>query len=52
MWSPHQAPSFQPTGSKLRMYTGENIVVIGAANVSVSFQEQHKQLQLLVVGGH
>ena len=31
---------------------GEKIVVKGAANVNVSFQEQHKQLQLLVVGGN
>ena len=37
--SPHKAPSLQPTGSKLRTYTGENIEVLGAANVNVSFQE-------------
>ena len=52
LWSPHTAPSLQPTGSKLRTYTGESIEVLGAANVNVSFQEQHKQLQLLVVGGN
>ena len=51
LWSPHK-PSLQPTGSKLRTYTGENIEVLGAANVNVSFQEQHKQLQLLVVKGN
>ena len=26
-------------------------MVLGVANVNMSFQEQHKQLQLLVVGG-
>ena len=51
LWSLHNAPSLQPTVSKLRTYTGENIEVLGVANVNVSFQEQHKQLQLLVVGG-
>ena len=29
------------------MYTEENIEVLDAANVNISFQEQHKQLQLL-----
>jgi len=42
LWDPQNAPSLQPTGSKLRTYTGENIEVLDAANVSVSFQEQHK----------
>ena len=32
------------------MYTGENIEVLGAANINISFQEQHKQLH--VVGGN
>ena len=51
LWSLHNAPSLQPTVSKLQTYTGENIEVLGVVNVNVSFQEQHKQLQLLVVGG-
>jgi len=45
------APPIQPTNSKLRTYTGENIEVLGIANVAVSFQEQNHNLQLLVVAG-
>ena len=52
LWNPQNAPSLQPTSSKLRTYIGEHIEVLGAANVNVSFQEQHKQLQLLVVRGN
>ena len=49
LWSAEMAPTLNPTSSKLRTYTGEKIEVKGAANVNVSFQEQHKQLELLVV---
>ena len=51
IWNSQTAPPLKSTGSKLRTYTRENIEVLGAANVDVSFQEQHKKLQLLVVGG-
>ena len=51
IWNSQTAPPLQSTGSKLRTYTGENFEVLGAANVDVSFQDQYKQLHLLVVGG-
>ena len=41
----HIKPQAFNLGSKLRTYTEENIEVLGTANVNVSFQEQHKQLQ-------
>ena len=48
-WNAQEAPNLQPTTSKLRTYTGENIEVLGIANVNVSIQEQNQELQLLVV---
>ena len=51
LWNAQEAPNLQPTTSKLRTYTGENIEVLGIANVNVSFQEQNQELQLLVVAG-
>ena len=52
LWDARVAPNLQSTSSKLRTYTGEDIEVLGVANVTVSFQEQFQQLQLLVVGGN
>ena len=51
LWDVQAAPPIQPTNSKLKTYTGENIEVLGIANVAVSFQEQNHNLQLLVVAG-
>ena len=51
LWNAQEAPNLQPTTSKLRTYTGENIEVLGIANLNVSFQEQNQELQLLVVAG-
>ena len=51
LWDVQAATPIQPTNSKLRTYTGENIEVLGIANVAVSFQEQNHNLQLLVVAG-
>ena len=48
LWDAQEAPNLQSTTSKLRTYTGENIEVLGVANVNVSFQEQNQELQLLV----
>ena len=50
IWNSQTAPPLKSTGSKLRTYNGENIEVLGAANVDISFQDQHKKLQLFVVG--
>ena len=41
LWDAQEAPNLQSTTSKLRIYTGENIEVLGVANVNVSFQEQN-----------
>ena len=51
IWNSQTTPPLQSTGSELLTYTRENIEVLGAANVDLSFQDQYKQLQLLVVGG-
>ena len=39
LWDAQEAPNLQSTTSKLRTYTGENIEVLGVANVNASFQE-------------
>ena len=39
LWEAQAAPPLQSTNNKLRTYTGENIEVLGVANVDVSFQE-------------
>ena len=51
LWEAQAAPPLQSANNKLRTYTGENIEVLGVANVDVSFQEQNHNLQLLVVAG-
>ena len=52
LWDARAAPNLQSTSSKLWTYTGEDIKVLGVANITVYFQEQCQQLQLLVVGGN
>ena len=37
IWNAQTALPLQSSGSKLRKYTTENIEVLGAANVNVSF---------------
>ena len=41
-----------PSNTKLRTYTGEHIVVLGKATVTVKYKEQTKQLPLHIVGGN
>ena len=44
--------AMEPSNTKLRTYTGEHIVVLGKATVTVKYKEQTKQLPLHIVGGN
>ena len=51
LWSLHNAPSLQPTISKLRIYTGENIEVLGVVNVNVRIFPGAAQTIAIAHGG-
>ena len=50
-WPDDCQPPLLPSNTKLRTYTGETQKVLGKLNVVVSYKEQHKNLNLLVVQG-
>ena len=45
------APLFKFTNTMLKTYTGQQIKVLGSINVNVTYQNQKRQLPLLVVSG-
>ena len=50
-WPATAAPILQKTPIKLRMYTGEHIVVLGAIKVNLRYQSQSTEAPLVVVRG-
>ena len=46
-----QPPTLKHSNTTLYTYTGESIEVLGTANVSVTYQNQHKILPVVVVKG-
>ena len=50
-WPNQSAPTIQPTSTQLRMYTGEQIKVIGAVDVDVQYQTQKAWFDLVIVEG-
>ena len=48
---PHDRPALQPSSTKLRTYSGEELEVIGNISVQVRYEDQQEELPLLVVRG-
>ena len=48
---PHNRPALQPSLTKLRTYSGEELEVIGSISVQVCYEDQQEELPLLVVRG-
>ena len=48
---PQDRPALQPSSTKLRTYSGEELEVIGSISVQVSYEDQLEELPLLVVRG-
>ena len=48
---PHNRPALQPSSTKLRTYSGEELEVIGSISVQVCYVDQQEELPLLVVRG-
>ena len=51
LWKTDARPALLPSSARLSTYTGEQISVLGAITVDVSYQHQQCQLQLLIVPG-
>lgn len=51
LWPASAAPVMHNSDAKLAMYTGESIPIAGAITVQVAYQDQEKELELLVVQG-
>ena len=51
MFPAESAPQLKASQAQLKTYTGESIKIIGAIDVEVVYNDQHKQLNLLVVEG-
>jgi len=51
LWSRGHASPLQPSHIKLRIYTGESLVVKGSILVLVQYQDQEAKLPLTVVAG-
>lgn len=48
---PQGAPPLQPSTTRLRTYTGEELEVLGSIHTRVEYKGQRENLPLLVVGG-
>ena len=48
LWKTDARPALLPSSARLSTYTGEQISVLGAITVDVSYQHQQCQLQLLI----
>ena len=44
-------PPLHPTTTQLYIYTGEPLVILGSVSVPVTYQDQAKSLELIVVQG-
>ena len=51
LWPKDKAPQTESTQIKLRIYTGEELEVLGTINVDVIFKEQLQNLRLVIVAG-
>ena len=51
MFPAESAPQLKVSQAQLKTYTGESIKITGAIDVEVVYNDQHKQLNLLVVEG-
>ena len=52
LWADGKPPLLQPSGARLRTYTGEKIKVMGNLEVDVKLNGQEERLNLLVVEGN
>ena len=52
LWADGKIPLLQPSGARLRTYTGEEIKVMGNLEVDVKLNGQEERLNLLVVEGN
>ena len=48
---PHDRPALQPSSTKLRTYSGEELEVIGSISIQVNYEDQLEELPLLVIRG-
>ena len=51
LWKKSTRPLLKPSKVKLRTYTGEELEILGALQVTVEYEEQKKNLTLLVAAG-
>ncbi|XP_026054203.1 uncharacterized protein K02A2.6-like [Carassius auratus] len=51
IWKHSEAPKLRRTKIKLRTYTGEQVEIVGVADVQVKYQQQEKKMPLVIVKG-
>ncbi|RXN33535.1 putative protein K02A2.6-like protein [Labeo rohita] len=51
IWKDSKAPKLRPSKIKLRTYTGEPLEIVGVADVHVKYQQQEKEMPLVIVKG-
>ena len=50
-WPQDRAPKLMPSRAKLRTYTGEEVAIKGAAEVTVAYEGQEAKVTLTIVEG-
>lgn len=51
IWKDRSAPKLRSSKIKLRTYTGEPVEIVGVADVHVKYQQQEKDMPLVIVKG-